>query len=334
MLDVLSPIRFIENQVEVLDQRLLPKHVSWISIHTYQEMVSAIANMALRGAPAIGVAGAFATALGVRTIADHPDFYSRLKQIISEITAARPTAVNLAWGCEQVRLAVQGSVSPADRVSKAFEAAERIRLDDIHRCQQIGQYGANLIQDGDQILTICNAGALATAGYGTALGVIRHAFSAGKKLHVWVSETRPRLQGAKLTVFELKTLGIPHTLITDNMAGHLMASGKISKVIVGADRIAANGDTANKIGTYGLAVLAHYHQIPFYVAAPESTIDAQCPHGQSIPLEYRSDSEILEIQDQPITLPGTPVMNPAFDVTPVELITAFITEKGIRRHGT
>ena len=328
--ETLVPLRFEENQVLILDQRLLPHRVVWMPIHVYQDMVESISTMMIRGAPAIGVAGAFGTALGVKTIADHPDFDRQLAKIIFQIVAARPTAINLAWGCEKVRTAVQNAKTAQDRNKKAFEAAEVIRKDDVQRCRTLSQHGSELLADGDQVLTICNAGALATAGYGTAVGVIRYAASAGKKLHVWVSETRPRLQGARLTVLELQTLAIPHTLITDSMAGHLMAAGKVSKVVVGADRIAANGDTANKIGTYTLAVLAHAHRIPFYVAAPGSTVDIRCPDGPSIPLEYRDPSEVLNIHDRCITMPQTQALNVAFDVTPAALITGIITEKGIR----
>jgi methylthioribose-1-phosphate isomerase len=287
----------------------------------------------VRGAPAIGVAAAMGAALGALHLPSlsPKDFRRKLFAICDEIAKSRPTARNLFWALERMKKCFNQTKRSSQRalVNELVNEAKRICLEDIEINCQMGKYGCKLLADGDNILTHCNAGALATAGYGTALGVIRTAREQGKKLHVYVDETRPVLQGARLTAWELKKEKIPFTLITDNMAGFLMQQGKIDKIIVGADRIAANGDTANKIGTYSLAVLACAHRIPFYVAAPLSTIDVSLRTGASIPIEERKSEEITHFKGVRSAPAGTKVYNPAFDVTPAKYITAIITEKGI-----
>ena len=289
--------------------------------------------MTVRGAPAIGVAAAMGAALGALHLPSlsPKDFRRKFFAICDEIAQARPTARNLFWALERMKHCFNRTKqsSQYDIVKKFVSEAKRIYSEDIEINRRMGKYGSKLIADGDNILTHCNAGALATAGYGTALGVIRSAYEQGKKLHVYVDETRPVLQGARLTAWELKKEKIPFTLITDNMAGFLMQQGKIDKIIVGADRIAANGDTANKIGTYSLAVLACAHRIPFYVAAPQSTIDVSLKTGAAIPIEERKKEEVTHFKGVRSAPAGTKVYNPAFDITAAEYITAIITEKGI-----
>jgi methylthioribose-1-phosphate isomerase len=319
--------------VVLIDQRALPLEERHVRCTGYQEVITAIRDLTVRGAPAIGVAAAMGIALGVRGLADLPSKALReaFDGICGEFSAARPTARNLFWAVERMRRCFN-QTPPSEDIRKALIAeAIRIGEEDIAINRRIGQHGQALLPDGARILTHCNAGALATAGYGTALGVVRAAREAGKKIHVYADETRPVLQGARLTAWELVRDGIPCTLITDNMAGSLMQQGKVDAVLVGADRIAANGDTANKIGTYALAVLARAHGIPFYTAAPLSTIDAALPDGGAIPIEERNSAEVTRIDGVRTAPEGIAVWNPAFDVTPHPWIAAIITEAGVIR---
>jgi methylthioribose-1-phosphate isomerase len=333
-----------DGAVILIDQRALPLEERSVRCSDYREVISAINDLTVRGAPAIGVAAAMGIALGVLKLGDSsPEAFRRAFQgICGEFRASRPTARNLFWAVERMQRcfdAVTGGGRPtgADRdpwqnVREALIAeAVRIGEEDVAINRRLGEQGRELIPDGARILTHCNAGALATAGYGTALGVIRAACEEGKKIHVYVDETRPVLQGARLTAWELVREGIPCTLITDNMAGFLMQRGNVDGVIVGADRIAANGDTANKIGTYALAVLARAHGIPFYVAAPLSTMDTALPDGGAIPIEERNPAEVTRFGGVRTAPEGIAVWNPAFDVTPHALITAIITEAGVIR---
>jgi methylthioribose-1-phosphate isomerase len=317
--------------VVMIDQRRLPAQQVYRVCRDYREVARAIKDMVIRGAPAIGVATAFGIALGMRQA--RRDLPHSFERICRTFAATRPTAVNLFWAIERMRrtFARVRTRSLKEIYETLLREAQAVHAEDIAANRALGQYGAALIPRGAQVLTHCNAGALATAGYGTALGIVRAAHEAGKHISVMATETRPFLQGARLTAWELKTEHIPATLITDNMAGHFMHSGKISCVIVGADRVAANGDVANKIGTYTLAVLAHRHHIPFYVAAPTSTIDRHCSSGEHIPIENRDPTEVTHIGDRQIAPSGIPVVNPAFDVTPHRLVTAIVTERGVAR---
>lgn len=306
----------------ILDQRLLPHVVEYIKCEDHNDVARAIKEMAVRGAPAIGIAAAYGVVLGVRKYS-----FGRLEEIVQTLAKTRPTAVNLFWALERMR---EKAVRASSWI-ELLDEAKNIHEEDIRANETMGRYGAELIPDGAGILTHCNAGALATGGLGTALGVIRMAFRQGKRIRVYADETRPVLQGARLTTWELMMDGIDVTLITDNMAGYLMAKGEIDLVIVGADRIASNGDVANKIGTYSLAVLTKHHDIPFYVAAPTSTIDLKVRSGREIPIEERDPREVREIGGVKIAPPDVRVLNPAFDVTPAELVSAIITEKGILR---
>jgi methylthioribose-1-phosphate isomerase len=297
----------------MIDQRRLPGRLTFLHARTVDELCHAISTLAVRGAPALGVAGAMGMALAAVTGEGPEDAAAR-------ITATRPTAVNLAWG-------VARGLAAADPVAEAV----RLAADDVDRNRRLGAHGASLVPVDGRVLTHCNAGALACAGYGTALGVIRAAHEAGRRPAVWVDETRPVLQGARLTAWELDRLGIPATLVADVMAASLMAGGDVDCVVVGADRIAANGDVANKVGTYGLAVLAAHHRIPFYVAAPMSTVDPDCPTGADIPIERRSGDEVTSFAGVTIAPDGFPAENRAFDVTPAALITAIVTEDGVLR---
>jgi methylthioribose-1-phosphate isomerase len=304
-------IAWCDGVVRLIDQRRLPGQLTFIEARTVDQLCEAISDLAIRGAPALGAAGAMGVALAFVTGEPLADAASRLK-------ATRPTAVNLAWGVDRA-LAANDPVAEAQAV-----AAE-----DVERNRRIGQHGAPLIPSGGRVLTHCNAGGLACVGYGTAIGVIRAAWDANRLATVWADETRPVLQGARLTAWELQQLGIPVTVIADGMAASLLGGGEVDCVIVGADRIARNGDVANKIGTYGLAVLAAYHHIPFYVAAPRSTIDLACPSGDAIPIERRSADEVSVIGGQRIVPEGVEVDNRAFDVTPAALVSAIITEDGV-----
>jgi len=301
------------NVLSLLDQRLLPREETWVECRTAPEVAAAIRTMVVRGAPAIGVAAAYGMAMAAMQGEDLQEAAALLKR-------ARPTAVNLAWAVDRM-LNVNGELAEA----------QRIHREDVEANMRMGRFGAELLGENATVLTHCNAGALATAGYGTALGVIRAAVEGGKHIAVFADETRPYLQGARLTAWELQRDGIDVTLITDNMSGHFFQQGKFDAVIVGADRIAANGDAANKIGTYTVAVLAHAHGVPFYVAAPVSTIDPACPNGGQIPIEERSAEEVVEIFGARVAPEGIHVRHPAFDVTPARLITAIITERGVLR---
>jgi methylthioribose-1-phosphate isomerase len=315
--DVLSPLRWKGGELELLDQTRLPREEVWIACRDYRAVARAIKEMVVRGAPAIGCAAAYGVALGAR--AGEP-----LDKVIAHLRSTRPTAVNLFWALERM-----ARVSPSTAAALEKEALA-IHREDIDACLAIGRNGAGLLPEGT-VLTHCNAGALATGGFGTALGVVRAAHRAGRKLRVYADETRPFLQGARLTAWELQKSGIDVTIITDNMAAHLMQRGEIQSVIVGADRIAANGDTANKIGTYGVALSAREHGLPFYVAAPRSTIDRAIPDGAHIPIEERDPGEVTHLAGQAIAPGGVPARHPAFDVTPHRLITAIITEAGVAR---
>ncbi len=313
-----TPLRWTGTALELLDQRRLPDEETWVECRDAGSVATAIRDMIVRGAPAIGIAAAFGMALGALR-------GENLDRAAATLKAARPTAVNLAWAVD--RMTALGQVSPRVMVAEA----EGILAADIEANMRIGQHGAELLGPSITLLTHCNAGALATGGYGTALGVVRAAVESGRKVAVFAGETRPYLQGARLTAWELQKDGIDVTLITDNMAGHFFQQQRFDAVVVGADRIAANGDTANKIGTYTVAVLANAHNVPFYVAAPISTIDIACPSGASIPIEERSGDEVVETFGRRIAPLGVAVRHPAFDVTPARLITAIITERGVLR---
>jgi methylthioribose-1-phosphate isomerase len=310
----------------MLDQRLLPGREVFVECRTYQEVADAIKTMVIRGAPAIGVAAAMGVALGVQQKAD-------FETVCQTLAATRPTAVNLFWGIERMRRLYHScaDLSPAQLLTAMVDEARQIRVEDIEICKAIGRHGAGLVPDRKTVLTHCNAGALATAGYGTALGVIRAAVGSGKTIDVFADETRPFLQGARLTAWELQQDGIPTTVITDNMAGHFLKSGRIGCVVVGADRIASNGDVANKIGTYSVAVLAKENGVPFYVAAPVSTFDLTLASGDEIPIEQRPASEVTHVFGVQVTPNNIGIENPAFDVTPARYISAIICEHGVAR---
>jgi len=321
-------VEWKNDKVYMIDQRLLPMEETFIEHSGYRDVAKSIKDMVIRGAPAIGVAAAMGIALGVFN-AEHcgDDQFNEITQTIAQ---TRPTAVNLFWAVERMtRLYDRYKDDLPTLKTKMVAEAIAIDREDVDICKQIGANGQVLLESGWTVLTHCNAGALATAGYGTALGVIRAAVENNKDITVIADETRPYLQGARLTVWELQQDNIPVKLITDNMAGYMMSKGKIDAVVVGADRIAANGDAANKIGTYSVAILAQYHNIPFYVAAPVSTIDFNCESGQHIPIEERSKEEVIHFMNQRTARPETEVFNPAFDVTPNHLIKAIITEKQV-----
>jgi methylthioribose-1-phosphate isomerase len=311
--EAVEHIRWRGDVLELLDQRRLPREIVYVTCHDAHETAVAIREMVVRGAPAIGVTAAFGLALAAQRGDD-------IAAAAAELREARPTAVNLMWAVDRML-----------RATDLTKEAEAMFTEDIEANRRLGRFGAELLGQETTVLTHCNAGALATAGYGTALGVIRAAVEAGKRVAVFADETRPYLQGARLTAWELQQDGIDVTLITDNMAGHFFQQGTFDAVVVGADRIAANGDTANKIGTYTVAVLAHAHGVPFYVAAPVSTIDPRTPDGTSIPIEERSAAEVTDIGGVRIAPEGIGVRHPAFDVTPARLISAIITDQGVFR---
>lgn len=315
---MLVPLRWTENSLEMLDQRALPNKVEWIRYRSAADVAQAIRDMVVRGAPAIGIAAAYGLALAKQSGED-------MGEADAVLRASRPTAVNLFWALDRMER-LHGSP-----FSQVLAEARAIEQEDLEMNLAIGEHGATLIPPGANILTICNTGALATAGHGTALGVIRSAHAQGKGIHVWSCETRPRQQGLKLTAFELLHDGIPFHSISDGMAASLMRAGKVDCVIAGADRIAANGDTANKIGTYMLAVLAHHHKVPFYIAAPSSTFDPTLASGDEIPIEERTGTEITHIDGVQVAPTDTPTYNPGFDVTPGELIAGIITERQVYR---
>ena len=327
---MVETIQWTEDGVVMIDQTRLPREERYVRCRNYKEVAEAIRNMVIRGAPAIGVAAAMGVALGVRQ-AHAADLDREFETICATLAATRPTAVNLFWAIERMkRLYKSLRDRPLQEIqSRMAEEARRIKEEDIEINRAIGRHGAALVPDGKTVLTHCNAGALATAGYGTALGVIRTAVATGKKIEVFADETRPFLQGARLTAWELQRDGIPTSLITDNMAGHFLKSGRIGCVVVGADRIAANGDVANKIGTYSLAVLAKENSVPFFVAAPISTLDLSLPTGEQIPIEERPEEEVTHLCGIRIAPEGVPARNPAFDVTPHRYVTAIITERGV-----
>ena len=329
---MIETIQWTDGGVVMIDQTRLPIEENYVTCRTYQEVAAAIRDMIIRGAPAIGVAAAMGVALGVLHASD-ANLDEQVETICETLAKTRPTAVNLFWGIDRMRrLYASLRGRPIDEIRRRMvEEALRIREEDIAICRAIGRHGAPLVPDERTVLTHCNAGALATAGYGTALGVIRAAVEAGKTVDVFADETRPFLQGARLTVWELQHDRIPTTLITDNMAGYFLKSGRIGCVVVGADRIAANGDVANKIGTYSVAVLAHENGVPFYVAAPISTLDLTLSSGDLIPIEQRAAAEVTHVFGQPVAPAGACAANPAFDVTPARYVTAIITEKGVAR---
>jgi len=339
MKTVVAPLRWLgempEGNLEMLDQRRLPAEEIWLPMPTYEAVAAGIRDMAIRGAPAIGIAAAYAVALAARAM--HRDGVSldnlahKLAPIYAHLAETRPTAVNLFWALERMKKCVLLSADLPDkaRVARLFEEAAAISSEDRANNERMGRLGAELFGPKTRILTHCNTGGIATGGLGTALGIIRALHASGKLEHVWIGETRPYLQGARLTTWECQQDQIPCTLITDSMAAHFMQQGEVDAVIVGADRVAANGDVANKIGTYGLAVLCAYHKIPFYVAAPLSTIDLQTPSGEAIEIEQRSPQEVTHLNGTPIAPAGIPAASPAFDMTPNALIRAIITEDAI-----
>jgi methylthioribose-1-phosphate isomerase len=332
------PVEWRGDALAILDQRELPHREVVLECHSVKQVAEAIRSLAVRGAPIIGVAAAYGMALAA-TISTETRTRALLREIedaAEALKASRPTAVNLGWAVDRMLAVATGQCcsvgSTLQRVHEEMVAeAIRIETEDREACSAMGAFGAELIPDGANVLTHCNTGMLCTAGIGTALGVVISAHRSGKRLHVWVDETRPVLQGARLTAWELGRLGIPRTLIADVAAGSLMAGGEVDLVILGADRIAANGDVANKVGTYPLAVLARHHDVPFYVAAPTSTVDLAMPSGGDIPIEQRDPVEIVSPMGVAFAEPDTPAANPAFDVTPAELITAIVTERGVVR---
>ena len=323
-------IQWKGDRVIILDQTRLPHKEAYRICRDYRQVAGAIREMVIRGAPAIGVAAAMGVALGVRKTSAK-NFDRELERILLTLAKTRPTAVNLFWALERMRRVYRENRSRGvETVKRALkDEALKIYQEDIAANKRLGKFGAHLLRATRQVMTHCNAGALATAGYGTALGVIRALKESGVPVEVWVNETRPFLQGARLTAWELKKEKIPATLVTDNMAGYLMQKGRVDAVVVGCDRVAANGDFANKIGTYGIAVLAKRHEVPFYVAAPTSSIDLDCASGKDIPIEQRNPKEVSHICGRAIAPKGIKVLNPAFDVTPQDLVSALITEKGV-----
>jgi methylthioribose-1-phosphate isomerase len=329
---MVETIQWVDGAVVMIDQTRLPLEEKYATCRTYQEVAAAIRDMIIRGAPAIGVAAAMGVALGVLH-AREENLDRQVETVCDTLAATRPTAVNLFWAIGRMkRLYASLRGRPVDEIRRRLvEEALLMREEDIAICRAIGRNGAPLVPDHKTVLTHCNAGALATAGYGTALGVIRAAIESGKVVDVYADETRPFLQGARLTVWELQQDAIPATLITDNMAGHFLHSGRIGCVVVGADRIAANGDVANKVGTYSVAVLAKENNVPFFVAAPISTLDLTLASGAQIPIEQRAAAEVTHVFGHRVAPLDTAVQNPAFDVTPARYVTAIITEKGVAR---
>ena len=328
-----QPIEWKGDRFKLLDQTLLPGEEVYLEITDYREIMTAIKELKIRGAPAIGVAGVYGMVLGAKqiTASRKTAFLSELHEIAIAISGTRPTARNLFWAIDRMENVADKGKNVAEIKTALLKEAKKIHNEEAEATFELSKHGSELIKDGARILTHCNTGPLATTGYGTALGIVIYAHTQGKKVQVYVDETRPLLQGARLTTWELRKIGIPVTLITDSMAGYFMHKGKIDCVIVGADRIAANGDTANKIGTYSLAVLAKENKIPFYVAAPTSTFDLSLSSGRRIPIEQRNPAEVTHIKGIAIAPRYVSAANPAFDVTPSKYITAIITEKGIIR---
>ena len=331
---MVNTIEWTDAGVVMIDQRILPAREEFITCKNYQEVADAITTMVIRGAPAIGCAAAMGVAIGAQQASDE-NFDAELDEICKTLAATRPTAVNLFWAIDRMQKLVEARKAAGDSLDEIREAlvaeAKEVLRDDIEINKAIGRHGAELLPEGATVMTHCNAGALATGGYGTALGVIRAALEGGNPVAVMANETRPFMQGARLTVWELQQDDIPVTLLTDNMAGHTLRSGRVGAVVVGADRIAGNGDVANKIGTYSVAVLAKENGIPFYVAAPISTLDLSLSSGDEIPIEERAAEEVTHIRGERIAPQDTAVINPAFDVTPNKYVTAIITEKGVAR---
>lgn len=333
--EAIQPIRWKDGVLHLLDQRKLPKEETYVACATVEEVAHAIRDMVVRGAPAIGVTAAFGLVLGARAMktADKAAFAEEISRLHDLLAATRPTAVNLFWALKRMKeiAAASAALSPSDATAALEREAVAIYDEDIAICRAIGRHGAPLVPAKGGVLTHCNTGSLATAGYGTALGVIRAAREAGKDVHVFADETRPFLQGARLTAWECMKEGIPATLICDGAAASIMKRGKIHFAVVGADRVAANGDTANKIGTYSVALAAKAHGIPFYIAAPISTIDLKTPDGDAIPIEQRDRKEVTHLGGVQVAPDGIGVENPSFDVTPAELIAGIITERGVAR---
>ena len=331
----IRPIRYSDGVLQLIDQRILPVEEVWLKYQDYREVAEAIRSMVVRGAPAIGVTAAYGAYFGARDIEadNYNDFISEFENICAVLAATRPTAVNLCWALDRMKSLLRANPDqPVENLKLGLEyEAMAINDEDIRINMSMGRHGAQLLPEQVRVLTHCNAGALATAGYGTALGVIRAAVAQGKDVTVLADETRPFMQGARLTAWELQQDNIPTVLICDNMAGYLMSKGAVDAVIVGADRIAANGDVANKIGTYTVAVLAKEHNIPFYVAAPTSTIDLQISEGTKIPIEERDIREVTHVGEQQMAPTDIAALNPAFDVTPADLVTAIITEFGVAK---
>jgi len=335
---MIIPVKWTDEGVEMIDQRLLPTEEKWLMLKTYTEVAAAIKDMVVRGAPAIGVSAAYGIALGAKNFVgtNMADFEDELDYVCQTLGKTRPTAVNLFWAIDRMKRTFRKAKDAGKSISEIklilIEDSKAIHEEDIESQRLIAKFGGELIEDNSTVLTHCNAGALATGGvWGTALGVIRGAVADGKHISVIADETRPYMQGARLTAWELLQDDIPVTLIADNMSGHVMKKGRVQAVVVGSDRIAANGDVANKIGTYMVAVLARQHNIPFYVAAPLSTVDLNCPTGEEIPIEERDIREITHLKDIQLAPDGIDVSNYAFDVTPNEFVTAIITEKGVAR---
>ena len=335
MTQAVQTLRWVDGALEMIDQRILPARFEYIAYASAMEVAEGIRSMVVRGAPAIGCAAAYGVALEALLLrpAAPAAFVAGMERAFEVLAASRPTAVNLFWALQRMRAVWHANPqrTQGEIAATLLAQAHEISAEDVRINRAMGAHGAALLADGARVLTHCNAGALATAGHGTALGVFRSAVEAGKRISVIADETRPFLQGARLTAWEMVQEGIPVTLITDNMAGHLMQCGEIDAVIVGTDRVAANGDVANKIGTYMVAVLAQRHGIPFYVACPLSTIDLSIPDGDAIPIEERAAEEVTGFRDCQWAAQGVRVRNPAFDVTPAELVTALITEKGVVR---
>ncbi|MDP7028050.1 MAG: S-methyl-5-thioribose-1-phosphate isomerase [Candidatus Marinimicrobia bacterium] len=335
LIDLTPTITWTDGRVKMIDQARLPLEEVYIVTDDYRVVMDAIYRLSIRGAPAIGVAGAYASVLASYEITskDREDFLAQFYSYADELSATRPTAVNLTWAVGKMKKLAASHPGNVVEIKQALlELAHEIRNDDINRCHALALHGADLISNNSEVMTICNTGGLATSGIGTALGVIQYAHASGKSLKVHVCETRPLLQGSRLNTWELKRTGTPFTLLTDSMAAQTMNNTSISAVFVGADRIASNGDTANKIGTYSLAVLANYHKVPFYVAAPLSTVDYAIKSGEEIPVESRSPREVTRIKNIQFTGEDIEVSTPAFDVTPANLVTGIITEQGIAHY--
>ncbi len=331
--DAFSPIAWRDGGLWLLEQTLLPAEEIWIECPTPEVVADAIYRLAVRGAPAIGVSAAYGLVVGLKSVERDEDLDARFKEVFDLLMSTRPTAVNLRWALERGREVFEANRERGVEATREalLEWAKGVHAADIESCRRMGEYGAELFAEGDKVLTHCNAGALATGGYGTAVGVITSSFNHGKVSQVWVDETRPLLQGARLTAWELRRLGIPYRVITDSSSGTLMARGLVDRIVVGADRVAANGDVANKIGTYTVAVLAARHKVPFYVAVPLSTIDPHTATGDDIPIEERDPAEVTRIAGVEVSPDLAMAQNFAFDVTPNELVAAIITEAGVLR---